>query len=120
MVYAAHMRAAFSTAARRDQILSDIQNRFLGKPRWDADATVCVAADLRGVEKGITDGQFGIIFDCTFTARQDADELLARVQAFATGQRQPVAGSWLAIHDCDHDTEDAPPCVIDPADRVVW
>ena len=96
MVYCVEARLAFSTSARRDTILADIQSRISGKQRWSVD--VLVAADLSPRV-----GQFGIIVELRFISKADADDLKNRIEAFATGQRLPVAGSWITIHDCSHD-----------------
>lgn len=96
MVYCVEARLAFSTSARRDAVLSDIQTRIGTKQRWSVDTLL--AADLRPRQ-----GQFGIIAELRFVSRLDADDLRSRVEAFATGPRSPLAGSWLTVHDCSHD-----------------
>lgn len=118
MVYCAQIRAAFTTAARRDAVLADIQSNILTKPRWAGSAAVVAPDDL---SSDIPGGEFGLVVDdLRFTARADADALRSRVQTFATGQRAPLPGSWLAVHDCPHDETPPRPCVVAPADRIGW
>lgn len=104
MVYCVQLRASFGTATRRDNVLADIQARIAGKSRWSAD--LLEAADLRPRL-----GQHGIRAELRFVSRADADDLKARVEAFATGQRAPQAGSYLVLHDCTHD-EAANACTV--------
>ena len=94
MVYCVQAQLAFSSASRRDQILGDVTSRITGKPRWDVD-TLQAESFRFGVN--------GIRVELRFTSRADADDLMSRVQSFATGARAPLAGSWLSIHDCSHD-----------------
>ncbi len=54
-------------------------------------------------------GEFGLLIDARFSAKADQADLLARVEAFATGARLPLPGSSLRLHDCTHD-ETATPC----------
>ena len=102
MVYGLQGSLAFSSAARRDAVLSDMQTRISSKPRWDVDV-LQVASGRQGVN--------AITVSLRFTVRADADDLSARVQSFATGQRAPLPGSWLTVHDCTHD-EGTDDCVI--------
>lgn len=118
MVYCAQMRAAFSTAARRDAVLADIETAIAGRPRFQASATRIAAEDLTSTIPGGVNGL--AVDDLRFTARQDADALLSRVRTFATGVRTPLAGSWVQVHDCAHDQVSPDPCVVVGADRTVW
>jgi hypothetical protein len=94
MVYCVTARLAFSSAARRDAVLADIQTRVTGRPRWGID--VLEAGTLRF-------GEFGIRAELRFSTRADQEQLRTRIESFATGQRAPLAGSWLTLHDCTHD-----------------
>ena len=94
MVYCASAQLAFSTAARRNAVLADAQARIAGKQRWSVDTLT--AEPFRF-------GANGIRVELRFVSRADADDLMARVEAFATGVRAPLAGSWLTLHDCSHD-----------------
>lgn len=96
MVYCVQVLAAFSTAARRDTVLADIEARIAGKPRWSVD--LLEAGDLRPRL-----GQHGFRVELRFVSRVDADDLRARIEGFATGSRAPLAGSYLVLHDCTHD-----------------
>jgi hypothetical protein len=117
VVYCAQAALAFSTAARRDAVLTDIQTRILGRPRWAASAEEVTAADL---SERIPGGTNGItVTGLRFTNRADADDLLNRIRAFAVGQRLPLAGSWVEVHDCPHD-EGRGACTVNPADATRW
>ena len=93
-MYCAQAQLAFSTVARRDVVLADMEARVAGRPRWDVD--VLEPAVFRH-------GEHGIRVELRFVSRLDADDLLARVEGFATGVRTPLAGSWMTVHDCSHD-----------------
>lgn len=94
MVFCAQAQLAFSSGARRDAVLADVEARIVGRPRWDAD--VLQAESFRF-------GTHGIRVELRFVSRADADDLLARMEAFAVGQRLPEPGSWMTVHDCTHD-----------------
>lgn len=96
MVYCVQLFASFGTAARRDNVLADIQARIAGKPRWSVD--LLEAADLRPKL-----GQYGLRAELRFVSRLDADDLKTRVETFATGTNAPQPGSHLIVHDCTHD-----------------
>ena len=94
MVYGVKLAAAFSTAARRDAVLADIQTRIASRPRWDVTTVE---------PRAFRFGAFGLYADMRFVTRADADDLKARVESFASGARAPLAGSSLVVHDCTHD-----------------
>lgn len=94
MVFCVQAQLAFSSAARRDAVLADIQSRISTRNRWDV--TVLETRPFRF-------GANGLYCEARFTTRADADDLNSRVQSFATGVRTPLAGSWLTVHDCTHD-----------------
>ena len=98
MVYGVIGRMAFTSAARRDAVLSDIVTTLGSRPRWSNEDNVerVLAAPVR-------QGTHGIILEARCQNRADADAVKARIETFATGQRQPVAGSWVATHECRHD-----------------
>ena len=104
MVYCIQIYAAFSTAARRDAVLGDIQTRIASKPRWSVD--MIEAQVLRPKL-----GEFGLIAELRFVSRADMDDLQSRIESFASGQRAPQAGSLLRVHSCTHD-ESRNECVI--------
>lgn len=97
MVYCVQGVLTFSTAARRDAVLADVQTRIVGKARWQAEPEQLAATTIENAA--------GITVEMRFVARADADDLMARIGAFATGARAPSAGSWLRVHDCSHDTD---------------
>jgi hypothetical protein len=103
MVYCVLAELAFSSSARRQLVLDDIVARIAGRARWGVDE---VEATVR------KDGAVSIKIQLRFVSRLDADDLMARIDAFATGQRTPLAGSWLTVHDCSHDGPPQP-CVPD-------
>lgn len=105
MVYAAEFRGAFTSAARRDAVRADIEARIAARPRWSID--LIASADLSGDLAG---GANGLTFSIRFLSRADQDDLVARIQAFATGVRAPIAGSTLTVHDCPHDEDPPSPC----------
>lgn len=90
MVYCAQARLIFSTAARRDAVYADIESDITGKNRW-------------GVTTLSQDPRNGLYLEARFMTRADEQSLQARIEAFATGQRTPQAGSYLRLHDCTHD-----------------
>lgn len=94
MVYAVNALIAFSTTARRDAVLADMQSRIAGKPRWGVEIIEAAASHY---------GADGIRLELRFTSQADADDLKARIEAFATGARLPQPGSWLRVHSCTHD-----------------
>jgi hypothetical protein len=103
VVYCVQAELAFSSSARRNSVLSDIESRISTRERWGVD--VIQMAPLRS-------GANGIRLELRFTSRLDADDLMARIESFATGQRRPLAGSWLTVHNCTHDSA-ASACVPD-------
>jgi len=103
VVYCVQAQLAFSTAARRDTVLSDITSRIAGKARWSVDT---LQAD------SFRFGVNGIRVELRFTSRANADDLVSRIESFAVNARAPLAGSWLQIHNCPHD-EGTDGCVVD-------
>jgi hypothetical protein len=102
VVYALQAELAFSTAARRDAVLADINSQIASRPRW-GESTATAAA--------VSAGANGIVLELRFTSRADADAVRARIESFASGQRLPLAGSVLRAHDCSHDAANPSPCV---------
>ena len=97
MVYCLQAELAFSSAARRNTVLADIESRITGRPRWGIDVL-----EARAVKAGPN----GIRAELRFTTRANQEDLRNRVESFATGQRAPLVGSWIALHDCPHDEGD--------------
>lgn len=98
MVYCVTLNAAFSSTSRRDAVLGDIQTRIANRARWSVDILRAQSVRLGGVVQAN-----GIYVELRFVSQADADDLKARVETFATGQRAPLAGSTLTVHDCTHD-----------------
>jgi hypothetical protein len=94
MVYCILAELAFSSSARRQAVLDDIVARIAGRERWGVEQ---VEAAVR------KDGAVAIKMQLRFVSRLDADDLMARIDAFAVGQRTPLAGSWITVHNCSHD-----------------
>ena len=94
MVYCLEALLLFSAANRRDQVLSDVQARVSGKATWGLNEALAQTA---------RDGNAAARLSFRFTSRLDQTDLKARIESFAIGTRLPLAGSWLTIHDCDHD-----------------
>ena len=94
MVYGVTALLAFSSATRRDSVRDAITTRIVGRPRWSVDEIEAAANRI---------GPNGLRVCLRFVSRADADDLKARVESFSTGQRTPLAGSWLLVHDCTHD-----------------
>jgi hypothetical protein len=107
VVYGVTGMLAFSSVARRDAVLSDLQTRISGKSRWGIDVLEPAGSHY---------GPNGIYLELRFTSRLDADDLKARLENFATGQRAPQPGSWIRVHTCSHD-DGTNECVI-VAERV--
>lgn len=102
MVYCVNATIAFTTTARRDAVLADMQTRIAGKQRWGADVLSASGSRV---------GPTGITVELRFTAQADADDLTTRLESFATGVRTPVAGSWIRVSSCTHD-ESGDACVL--------
>lgn len=104
-VHDIQLRAAFGTAARRDAVRDAIVTRIQGRPRWGIDEIEVgpITLLVDGVKTTYPNGLFA---DFRFTSRLDADDLRSRVEGFATGQRQPLPGSYVEIHLCRHDEEE--------------
>lgn len=94
MVYCVQAQLAFSSATRRNNILSDMQTRIANKQRWSVDELYATSFRF---------GANGIHTVLRFTTPADADDLKARVESIGTGQNAPVAGSWISVHTCSHD-----------------
>ncbi len=122
MVYCLQMVAAFKTAGRRDEARADIENRIALKVRWQPENQVIVSTDVSSASIGaIAGGTHGLRVDAVcFVLRIDAEDLLARVRSFCSGPRTPLAGSWVAIHDCPHDSGAFGACVVKPTERTGW
>ncbi len=110
MKYCVQAHLIFNNAVRRDAVLADAQTRVLGKQRWGVER----------LEAGRSkSGGPAINIELRFAAKADSEDLKARIEAFATGQFQPQPGSWVHIHDCNHDEgDDLPPCVIES--KITW
>lgn len=102
MVYCVNGTISFSTAARRDAVLADMQARIVGKQRWGIEVLSASGSRV---------GPNGINVELRFSSQADADDLRARLEAFATGVRVPAAGSWLRVSSCTHD-EGSNSCVV--------
>lgn len=112
MVYCLQAALAFTSAARRDAVLNGIATRIAGRPRWGVDELQAVSLAPR-----IPGGTDGLRTTLRFVSRADEEDLMARIEALATGQRTPIDGSWVALHDCGHDDEEGA-CA--PAERREW
>ncbi len=108
MVYCAQAQLAFSSAARRNDVLTDLQTQLAGKQKWGEQ--ILAAAAVKA-------GANGLALSVRFTSRADAEALFARVNTFATGTRLPLVQSFMLLHNCSHDGV-ASPCV--PAERKDW
>src|SRR5688500_14183826 len=98
MIFALRAELAFSTAARRDAVLADIQAQIANRARWGVDDLRATALEFAGQPQ-----PNGIYAELRFTTRADQESLRARIDAFATGTRAPLSGSTATLHDCDHD-----------------
>lgn len=108
MVYCLQALLKFAVAARRDAVIADIQSRIAGRARWSLD--VLEAVDSK-------EGLPSIAVELRFISRADQEDLQARVETFASGSRAPESGSWLSLHDCNHDEIEVVPCTL-IAERV--
>lgn len=108
MKYCVLAQLAFTSAARRDAVLADLQQRISTRPRWGIDV---LRADTVYLGPNKTPNANGIVAELRFDARADQEDLKSRLEGFATGQRQPVAGSYIALHDCNHDEATPVTCV---------
>lgn len=106
-VFCLNATLAFSTAGRRDTVLSDLQSRVVGKQKWGVEVISASGSRV---------GPNGITVEIRFISRLDVDDLMARLESFATGVRAPLAGSWVRVSSCTHD-EDSNTCVL-LAERV--
>ena len=94
MVYCLQATLAFSTAGRRNSILSAIENRIVGKTRWGVEVTQAQA---------VRAGDNGLVADLRFVSQLDQADLRAFIESQATGQNTPLTGSRVLLHDCPHD-----------------
>lgn len=106
MVYCVQGQLAFSGGSRRNAVRTDVESRIAARQRWGVDTLAAVT--LRGEPV--------LLVSLRFVSRLDADDLVARIQAFATGQRRPLAGSWLRVHGCTHDAAG----VCESGTRITW
>lgn len=109
MVYCVQAELAFSTAARRDTVLSNLQAFVGSRGRWQTEPEYLIAVPT-------TVGVNGISLEFRFTTRADADAVKARVESVASGVNAPLIGSTLRVHDCPHDV--GAPC--DPGTLRTW
>lgn len=107
MVYCIQADLRFSTTARRNQALTDIQSQISAQPTWGE--TIVVAAT--------SEGQPAVLVESRFTAQPAQQAIVNRIETFLTGVRTPLVGSWYALHPCPHD-EAFTPCTI--ASRRSW
>lgn len=105
MVYCFRAELVFSTANRRDAVYADIETRIAGKPKFSDLVLVAQPTEFTG--------EPSILAAFRFSSRADLDDLAARIESFATGQRTPRPGSWYELHECPHDG-DAAPCATEP------
>lgn len=107
MVYALQGQLTFTTAARRDTVLANLQARIAGRARFGVEYLGSMDFTKYGL------GANGIWINLRFRAKADQDDLIARIDAVGTGVNAPQPGSWLDIHDCAADVEPpAPQCVL--------
>ena len=102
---------AFSSAFRRDQVRANVVLFFAGKSML-GEALAIATTDLPL-------GPNGLVIDVRMRNAGDADDLLARIVAVASGARKPVAGSTVRTHPCSHDAQNPSPCPI-PTERRRW
>lgn len=105
MIFCLQAQLLLSSANARDAVRDDVAARIVGKQRFGVD--VIYASVTRG------GGSPVLNVELRFVTELDRDDLVARIEAFATGPRTPQPGSWYQLHDCTHDIDDAGPCVIE-------
>lgn len=94
MVFCIQAQLLFATAARRDNVRTQIETRIAGRPRWSVDTIV--STDLPNRPNAL-------LVDLRFTIRANQTDLRDRVEAVAIGANAPQPGSWMRVHDCSHD-----------------
>lgn len=109
MVYCLQADLAFSTVARRDAVLADMQTQAAAHPKWGDVSIVATTWET---------GEAAISVDVRFVTVVSQVAIMNRIEQFATGQRTPLAGSWYQLHPCPHDQQPPEPCVPEP--RRVW
>ncbi len=102
---------AFTSAARRDQVQANLALFFVGK------LMLGEALNLATAELPL--GSHGLMVDVRMHNEKDTNALLARIEAFASGARTPIAGSTVKTHPCSHDMTNPPPCPT-PNERRRW
>lgn len=102
MIYAVIGRMAFTSAARRNSVLNDINATLAGRTRWSDDTN---PEQVRAAS--IRQGANGIVLEVRCQTQQDADAVKVRIESFAVGQLTPVATSWVETHACHHDSSGA-------------
>lgn len=84
----------FATAARRNNIRTQLETRIAGRPRFDVDTIV--STDLPNRPNAL-------LIELRFTTRANQTDLRDRIEALAIGANAPQPGSWMRVHDCPHD-----------------
>jgi len=93
MVYCLMAEIAFSSQARLDEVLADLENATKNKRIYSLSYSAAV----------LRQGPFGLKLSARFEAKQDEQALADRLETFLTGARAPEPGSWYSLHDCRHD-----------------
>ncbi len=94
MVFCVQASLAFTSAQRRNQALTQIQNRVAGKQRFGLDVLSATSARL---------GANALQVEYRFVAEADAVDLRTFAESTLTGQLLPLAGSFIRVHSCSHD-----------------
>ena len=94
MIFCFNAEVAFTTAARRNQVLNAMDSNRQQKVQYGI-------TQLEGRANKI--GPNGIYAILRFPSLADRDDFIAQMLAFAVGQFLPIAGSWYRVHDCVHD-----------------
>jgi len=94
MVYCVQAQLAFTSATRRNTVQTAIANRIGGKQMWDVTRNEAVPSRL---------GPNSLMVDMRFASKLDQTDLEGFIEAQATGQFAPLAGSWIKLHNCRHD-----------------
>lgn len=99
MTYALQARLSFSTATRRDQVVSALNTRIATKPRWGATI----------LAPSTEDGRFYLTVELRFTSQADLDDVYSFLQQQAA---QRAGTGRVARHNCRHDETNPAQCQV--------
>jgi len=113
MVYAVNAAMAFQNASRRDNAHSYVVTRMTGLGTWGP----IVVEDADSLSPRDAPAPT-LVCEFRFLDSASRDQFYVDLSNQLQGVNGPVAGSWIAKHDCPHDESSPAPCV--ESDRRVF